>query len=320
MTRRRFLPRRDFLKRTVGASAGLVVTSLGGRSFPIQPEKERLFEISLAQWSLHRSLFGLGTETLDNLDFAETARSFGIEAIEYVNQFFSDKAGDEKYLDEMKRRAQEAGVRSLLIMIDDEGRLGDPDKEKRLQAVENHRRWVAAGAYLGCHSVRVNAASSGTDEAQMELVADGLTRLCDVGDEYGLNIIVENHGGLSSNGAWLAGVMRKVDHPRCGTLPDFGNFDLGDGKQYDRYRGVAELMPYAKAVSAKSFDFDERGSETTIDYYRMMKIVLDAGYNGYVGVEYEGERLDEPAGIRATKSLLERVRDEFSQEQEGGRG
>ncbi|MGD8331484.1 MAG: TIM barrel protein, partial [Acidobacteriota bacterium] len=184
----------------------------------------------------------------------------------------------------------------------------------RTQAVENHYKWLSAAEFLGCHSIRVNAASEGDYEEQQRLAADGLRRLCERGDQHGLNVIVENHGGLSSNGQWLVGVIELVDHPRCGTLPDFGNFDLGDGERYDIYRGVAEMMPYAKAVSAKSHDFDEAGNETEKDYERLLRIVLDAGYRGYLGVEYEGERLPEPEGIIATRTLLERVREQLAPE------
>jgi sugar phosphate isomerase/epimerase len=196
-------------------------------------------------------------------------------------------------------------------MCDGEGDLGHADKAKRAEAVDNHKKWLEAARELGCHSIRVNAYGSGTPEEHMAQAADGLRALCVLADPLGLNVIVENHGGISSNGAWLAGVMKKTDHPRVGTLPDFGNFALGDHKFYDRYQGVAELMPYAKAVSAKSHDFDEKGEETATDYAKMMKIVLDAGYRGFVGIEYEGSRLSEKDGIDATKRLLERVRGEI---------
>lgn len=303
------LDRRTALKLTAATAAGLALdplACLAGASGEDQP----LFKISLAQWSLHKALF---EGQLDNLDFArKTKDDFGIDAVEYVNQFFKDKANDAGYLADMKKRAADAGVRSLLIMIDGEGAIGDPDEAKRRQAIENHHRWVDAAKTLGCHSIRVNAQSAGSFEEQQKLAADGLRRLTEFAAKRDLNVIVENHGGLSSNGEWLAGVMKLVDHPRCGTLPDFGNFNLGDGKQYDRYKGVGEMMPFAKAVSAKSYDFDDAGNETTIDYRKMMKIVIDAGYHGHVGVEYEGSRLSEPDGILATKRLLERIRSEFS--------
>jgi sugar phosphate isomerase/epimerase len=306
------LDRRSFLKRSAQATASL---SLAAWASPAAgQDKKPLFQISLAQWSLNRALFGRGGGTkLDNLDFAKTAKNdFGIDAIEYVNQFFKDKAKDQAYLTEMKTRAADLGVKSLLIMCDGEGQLGHPDPKQRTQAVENHYKWVEAAKFLGCHSIRVNAASKGSYEEQMELAAEGLRRLSEFGATHDINVIVENHGGLSSNGAWLAATIKKANHPRCGTLPDFGNFNVGGGQQYDRYKGVAELMPFAKGVSAKSYDFDAEGNETTIDFKRMMKIVLDAGYHGYVGIEYEGRKLSEPDGIRATKKLLERVRQELA--------
>jgi sugar phosphate isomerase/epimerase len=212
----------------------------------------------------------------------------------------------------MKRRADDLGVKSLLIMVDAEGALGDPDEAKRKRAVENHYKWVEAAKFLGCHSVRVNAHSSGSYDEQRDRSADGLRRLSDFAAPYSVNVIVENHGGFSSNGAWLAALMKQVNHRRCGTLPDFGNFDLGGGKRYDRYQGVGEMMPFAKAVSAKSHDFDERGNETGTDYRKMLQIVLGAGYHGHLGIEYEGSRMSEPDGIRATKALLERIHGELS--------
>jgi sugar phosphate isomerase/epimerase len=267
--------------------------------------EEPLFKISLAEWSLHRAL---KNGDLDHLDFiTSTRRDYGIDAVEYVNQFFSERAKDKDYLAEMKSRAAGEGVRSLLIMCDAEGRLGDPDDKARTTAVENHYKWIEAAKFLGCHSIRVNAASEGSWDEQMKLATDGLRRLAEFGDEHEINVIVENHGGLSSNGQWLAAVIRKVDHPRSGTLPDFGNFRISDTESYDNYKGVEELMPFAKAVSAKSYDFDEEGNESRVDYPRLIKIVLDAGYKGYIGIEYEGDQLSEPEGIRATKALLERL-------------
>lgn len=305
--------RRTFLK-TSAALAGAATLSACGLSRAA--DKDPLYRISLAEWSLNKMLFG---GKLDHLDFARTAKEeFGIDAVEYVNQFFMDKAKDQSYLAEMKKRCSDLGVRSLLIMCDGEGHLGDPDEAKRSEAVDNHKKWVEAAAFLGCHSIRVNAASSGTYEEQLELAADGLHRLTLFAEQHQLNVIVENHGGLSSHGEWLASVMRRVNHPHCGTLPDFGNFNLGNGEWYDVYKGVEELMPFAQAVSAKSYDFDDARPHVTfegdreIDYFKMMKIVVDAGYRGYVGIEYEGGRLDEFEGIRRTKKLLEDAREHLS--------
>jgi sugar phosphate isomerase/epimerase len=294
--------RREFLKHSAVAA---VLPLLAGRT-----EKKHVFEISLAQWSLHRKLFA---GDLKALDFPAYARDrFDIAAVEYVNSFFKDKAEDEAFLDELKRRAAGAGVKSLLIMIDGEGALGDPDPDERANVVTRHLRWVRAAKHLGCHSIRVNARSDGTPQEQRDRVADGLRNLTEQAEPHGINVIVENHGGLSSNGAWLASVIKQVGHPNCGTLPDFGNFRIGDGEWYDRYQGVKELMPYAKAVSAKSNDFDDAGNEIHTDYRRMLGIVLEAGYRGWVGIEYEGGKISEDDGVAATKALLERVRAELA--------
>jgi len=260
------------------------------------------FKISLAQWSLHKPLFA---KEMDNLDFARIAKEkFNIDAVEYVNQFFKDKAKDETYLAEMKKRTSDYGVTNVLIMIDGEGALGSSDGSKRTRAVENHYKWVDAAKFLGCHSIRVNAETDKTYEEGSKLAADGLRRLSEYAKPLGINVIVENHGALSSNGKWLADTIRATGMDNCGTLPDFGNF-----YEYDRYQGVTDLMPLAKAVSAKSYDFDEQGNETKIDFPRMMKIVLDAGYHSWVGIEYEGSRMSPEDGVAATKKLLEKIRD-----------
>lgn len=305
--------RREFLQTTGVASAGVALSSVTGCS-TCCGDKRSWFDISLAEWSLHRTL---QAKKITNLDFPKiTKNEFGIEAVEYVNQFFKDKARDDAYLRELNSICAGEGVRSVLIMCDGEGNLGDPDPAKRQRAVENHHKWADAAKFLGCHSIRVNAATGGVGsfEEQQKRAADGLSALGEYTSKLAINTIVENHGGLSSNGAWLAGVMRMVGKPYVGTLPDFGNFvvDRAKGEEYDRYKGVAELMPFAKGVSAKSHEFNAAGNEIRTDYRRMLQIVKAAGYRGYVGVEYEGGGLDEYAGVRATKALLETVRAELA--------
>lgn len=300
--------RREF----VTTSAALGALALCGaarrpeRTEDPAPPASPPFSISLAEWSYHQAL---QKGRMEHTDFARTAKEVhGLSAVEFVNTFFKDRVKDAEYVKDLRKRADDLGVRILLVMCDAEGDLGHVEKQKRAEAVENHRKWLAAAHVLGCHSIRVNVYGTGTPEEHQAQAADGLHALCLLADPLGLNVVVENHGGITSNGAWLAGVIRKADHPRAGTLPDFGNFSLGEGKLYDRYQGVSELMPFAKAVSAKSFDFDEEGEETTIDYARMLKLVLDAGYHGHLGIEYEGPRLSEKDGVEATKRLLERVR------------
>ncbi|HEY9559702.1 MAG TPA: sugar phosphate isomerase/epimerase family protein, partial [Anseongella sp.] len=269
------------------------------------------FKISLAEWSLHRALRG---GKLDNLDFPAKAKNeFGIDAVEFVNQFFMDKAGDQAYLTELKQRCQDLGVTSVRIMIDEEGDLGNTDEAARTKAVENHYKWVEAAQFLGCTDIRVNARGEGTPEKVAAAAADGLTRLTTFAKDYNIAIIVENHGGYSSNGQWLAGVMNAVGDDHCGTLPDFGNFcitrtETTCAEEYDMYKGVTEMMPFAKGVSAKSYTFDASGNETRIDYAKMLGIVNDAGYTSYIGIEYEGEdNISEEEGIRKTLELLKRT-------------
>ncbi|MFT7669960.1 MAG: L-ribulose-5-phosphate 3-epimerase [Planctomycetota bacterium] len=299
--------RRELLRATSSLGA-LTLASRVGFSASEGPSAE-FFEISLAQWSNHRTLRAGQT----NLEWISAVREkYDIGAVEFVNQFFADKACDWDYLSQMKLRASDAGVRMLLIMIDGEGALAAEDKSEREAAIEKHRKWIVAAGYLGCHSIRVNAAGSGDEDEMAKRAADSLTQLARFGEQYKINVIVENHGGLSSSGAWLASVMRLADHPGVGTLPDFGNFRVSRDVMYDRYLGVKELMPYAKAVSAKSHDFDKLGNETNTDYNRMLRIVKDSGYTGFIGVEYEGSNHSEDDGIRLTRDLLIRTREELS--------
>ncbi len=304
--------RRRFLARSVAVAVAGTAGSRLPLASAVSTRPVDAFKISLAQWSLHKSFFGQkGSEKRDPIQFAVISKKeFGIDAIEYVNQFYKGKKKDEAYLKDLKKVADDAGVKSLLIMCDGEGALGDADEKKRTQAIENHYRWVEWAKFLGCHSIRVNAQTTGngTREEKAKMAADGLRRLSEFGAKHQIGVIVENHGGLSSDGEWLAGVMKLVDNKYCGTLPDFGNFGA-----YDRYKGVDELMPFAKGVSAKSHDFDAKGNETKTDYRKMMDIVVKKHkYSGYIGVEYEGGKLSEPEGIKATKKLLETVRDELA--------
>lgn len=293
---------------------------------------EQNFKISLAQWSLHRSFFGGAIEDwdafgrmlkeapdsllqgeLDPMDFPTIAASYGVNSIELVNTFYFSKAEDKAYLTAFRNKCEEAGVTVGLIMCDRLGDLGEADEAARQQAVENHYPWVDAAQFLGAHAIRVNAAGSGTAEEVATNAAAGLAALGTYAATKNINVIVENHGGYSSDGTWLAGVMKAVGMDNVGTLPDFGNFCIERGpeyeclNEYDRYQGVADLMPYAKGVSAKTHDFNAAGEETHTDFLRMMKIVKEAGYKGYVGIEYEGPELSEDEGIKATKALLERV-------------
>lgn len=311
--------RRKFIQQISGlAGIALIPSSLyacvGQKNPNAADIKNAFFEISLAEWSLHKTLF---SKKIDNLDFpVVTKKEFGISAVEYVNTFFKDKAKDTKYLNELLMRCKDNGVKNHLIMIDGEGNLGELDSSKRLQAIDNHKKWVEAAKYLGCATIRVNAYGVGTADEVKTAAIDGLGRLGDFASTVGINVIVENHGGYSSDGSWLSGVMKEVGKKNVGTLPDFNNFCLKrEGNkcvdEYDRYKGTLEMMPYAKAVSAKSIDFDNQGNCIETDYVKMLKIVKDAGFKGYIGIEYEGDKVGEYEGIKKTKALLERVRAEI---------
>jgi len=273
------------------------------------------FEISLAEWSLHRALFA---NKISNLDFPLIAKQqYGITVVEFVNQFFKDKAKDINYLNELLKRCNDNGIKNHLIMIDGEGGLGDLDNTKRMQSVENHYKWVDAAKHLGCATIRVNAFGEGSAEDVQKAAIDALSRLGEYAAPQNINVIVENHGSYSSNGKWLAAVMKAVNKPNVGTLPDFGNFcvkresgQAWGGKcmeEYNRYQGVAEMMPFAKGASAKTYDFDANGNCVETDYYKMLRIVKDSGFHGYIGIEYEGDKLSEEEGIQKTKKLLEKV-------------
>ena len=320
------MKRRQFVTKT--AQTSLALTFLGAMACKEQTKKTTeetikevvenaplFFKLSLAQWSFHRAL---KAGEMDNLDFAKNAKELGCEGLEYVNQFFADKATDTAYLNEMNSRAKSEGLQNVLIMIDGEGQLADADTKKRQVAIENHYKWVEAAKFLGCHAIRVNLGGGVKMEEASKAGIDSLTQLSEFASKENINILVENHGGFSSNGAWLANVMKEVNKNNCGTLPDFGNFCTEYGEnyscktEYDRYKGVKEMLPYAKAVSAKSHDFDANGNEIHTDYLKMMQMVKASGYKGFVGIEYEGDKVSEREGIALTRDLLIKVGKELS--------
>ncbi|MEZ4857482.1 MAG: sugar phosphate isomerase/epimerase family protein [Flavobacteriaceae bacterium] len=280
------------------------------------------YPLSLAQWSLNKPIFA---GTADPMDFAKTAKEFGFEGLEYVSQLYTNEAvkfpmkeaGLQTILDSLKARSERYGMKNVLIMIDGEGDFSFNDEKITAQAVENHKKWVDAAAYLGCHSIRVNLFGEEDPEAWVKNSVRSLKALCDYAATKNVNIIVENHGGLSSNGALLARVMKEVNMPNCGTLPDFGNFCLkreGGARwgapcveEYDRYKGTAEILPFATGISAKSYAFDAQGNETTIDYYKMFNIIKNSDFDAFVGIEFEGPEEDPTEGIKATKALVEKA-------------
>ncbi|MCM8532553.1 MAG: sugar phosphate isomerase/epimerase [Lentisphaeraceae bacterium] len=279
--------RRTFIKSLAVAAASPYLLSA----------KKQRYKISLAEWSLHHALF---KGELDHLDFpVVTKKNFGISAVEFVNKFF--KRTDEKYLNELIKRSDDYGVKRLLIMCGKQGSIGDPSSQKRQECIDKHKVWVDAAAHLGCHSIRINALSQGSPEEQLKLVSDGMYKLASYAKTKDINIIIENHGGLSSDADWVMKMLSQLGLENVGTLPDFGNF-----KQFDRYEGTRKMLPLAKGVSAKSHDFNEQGFEERTDYKKMFDIINASKFSGYIGIEYEGKKLSEPEGIRATKALLEK--------------
>ena len=304
------MKRRDFSKLTI-ASALIGLTPLEILSASSN-NKDQL-KISLAQWSLNKAI---KSGELSPLDFAKKARSFDIDAIEYVSGLYTNhtdtlkKISMQKLSKELLKRSDDYGIDNVLIMIDSQGSLASSNKKERLKAIDNHKKWIDFSYEIGCETMRVNLSGETKLDRWTENSIKSLTELSDYNKN--INVVVENHGGLSSNGKYLSNVMSKVNIDNCGTLPDFGNFCIDGSPRacnewYDIYKGVEELMPYAHAVSAKSYDFDDSGNETKIDYSKMIDIVKKAGYKGYIGIEYEGSRMSEDDGIIATKKLLEKL-------------
>jgi sugar phosphate isomerase/epimerase len=310
------ISRRKFVKQSALGAGSLLLHPI----LKAMAMQQTGFEISLAEWSYHRSI---ETGKVDHLDFAMKAKNeFGISAVEYVNGLFGSKkrnfrdAGkSRKYLGEMLQRSNDAGVVNHLLMVDEEGDLAGLKEKERMKSIDDHRKWLDAAKFLGCRTVRVNLHGEGDTEAKKKASIDSLGRLGNIAGTMELNVVVENHGSDSSKGFWLASIMKAVNKTNVGTLPDFGNFCIthpwgttqdGCDDAYDRYKGVEEMLPFAKGVSAKSYDFDANGEQPLIDYKRMLDIVKASDFKGYIGIEFEGNTQPEESGIRKTKDLIER--------------
>ena len=308
--------RRTFLKKSLLGAGGLIFAP----ALNLKSYKKPEIEISLAEWSLHRAL---EAGKIDHLDFPSIAKKdYNISTVEYVNGLFGGKKMDFRaagknnaYLKELLIRSKDAGVVNHLIMVDDEGSLAQPDEKVRIIAVDDHKKWIEAAKFLGCLTVRVNLFGDGSPEAKKTAAIDSLSRLGDFAKTMDINIVAENHGHESSNGAWVADIMKQVNRSNVGTLPDFGNFCLsqdwgstqeGCNEEYDRYLGVKEMLPFAKGLSAKTYDFDSKGEQPKIDYKKMIDIVKASGFKGYIGIEFEGNTQPEEEGIRKTKLLIEK--------------
>lgn len=308
--------RRTFIKKTALGTAAITSLPQTAVGNILTDPKDSDLRLSLAQWSLHRAL---EKGEIKAVDFAQIAKnSFGINAVEYVNQFYVDMATSEKFWSQMKQRAESEDVQSLLIMVDNEGELGNSNDAERKTAVENHYKWIDAANILGCHSIRVNAFGKGTKRELHAALIDGLGALASYGEKQNINVLVENHGLHTSDAKFIVSVLQQVDSPFLGTLPDFGNWCLSAewgstqpakdcSAIYPHEDGIADFLPFAKGVSAKTYNFDQEGNESYLDYPKLLKLVKESGFDGYIGIEYEGKKLSEPEGIKASKALIERV-------------
>jgi L-ribulose-5-phosphate 3-epimerase len=290
--------RRLFLQ---GAASVLALGAVSGSSGAEEARPEgKPFAVSLSQRSLRGEF---AASRLDPLDLAKVARGLGIAAVEYEGQFYRKNVANRKYLAELSRRAAGEGVKSVLLLVDEDGALGAREEKTRRRVVDRHEKWLEAAAFLGCKAVRVVARTEGSEDDAVAWLSDGLRRLCVLADPLGVDVLVENQDGFSAKSSWLVELLNAVSHPRCGSRASFGSATLGN----ERLRQLRELMPSARSVCAKSYDFDDRGEETSINYAQMLKIVLDAGFRGHVAIEYEGTRLSEQAGLTRAKQLLDRV-------------
>ena len=322
--------RRDFIKKAALGAAGLGLAATLPEYLYAGINKDMFFKLAISQFSFASQFW---TKQLDPLEFAAKSKELGISGLDYCSMFFADKAKDQQFLGELKKRAADNGSYNLRIMIDGEGVLGDLNDTTRLKAVENHYKWMDAAAIIGCPMIRVNVEGEGAPADVAKAAVDSLGKLIEYGRKQNVDVIVENHVGISCNAGWLAGVMKQVNSKHCGTLADFGNFCINRTKpetndiagymktkcidEYDRYKGIEELMPYAKGVHAKSHVFDTNGDDTETDFYKMFKIIKNSGFNGWVSIEYEGglfkmytkdsKYLDDYAGVTATKKLVEKA-------------
>ena len=318
MKRRKFI--QNSLTLGLGATAfGSFATFNNKMSYLSYPSADiPFFRLSLAQWSLHKAI---EDGKLNPYDFAAKASDLGFEGVEYVSQLYTDvmksknkPAALKNFIATSNAKAKEHDIENVLIMIDEEGDLAVSNKLERTTAINNHKAWIETAAAMDCHSIRINLFGENNEEKWKDYSADSMRQLGEYGAAFNVNILVENHGYLSSNSALVMEMLAQVNLANCGTLPDFGNFCLeregGERwgtkciREYDRYKGVEELLPKAFAVSAKSHDFDAEGNEINTDYSRMLSLVKQSGYTGFIGVEYEGEKMNEIDGILATKNLL----------------
>ena len=290
-------------RRRFMATAGALGISAILPSPVFAKPRRNWFEISVAQWSFQRQFYSGEMKTENFPQYA--ADKLGIYGIDFLSDFMLNIYRNPSVLKNIKIRSDDLGVKNVMIMCHKEGRIGNKDSVTREKVIDTHKHWVEAAHHLGCKSIRVNARSGGSRQEQLDLVTDSLSRLSLFAKDFDVNIIVENLWGsdYSHKATFIADVMRAVNMPNCGTLPDLNNF-----RYDDPYKSTEIIMPWAKAVSAKSLDFDPQGREKYIDYQRMMRIVYASGFRGHIGIEWEGCKKAPLEGVLLTKALLEKTR------------
>ena len=323
--------RRKFLKNTFSVFS---TTLLAPNLFAKKIDKSKM-DIGLQMYSFAPLIM---QGKFDLLGFPDLVKNtYGINGAEYWSIPFMGRENDKDFLNDLKRRSDDIGVDNLIILVDDIDiktmqsgpSLASSNKNDRDTAIDYHKKWVDVAKNIGCHSIRINLRSEEeNDQKILENSSESISKLIEFSKQDNISIVIENHGGITGDADWLVSLMKNVDSKHLGTLPDFGtyNFCIKRGNlnfqslsencedQYDKYLGVKKLMPYAKGVSAKSHEFDKDGEELSTNYSRMIKIISESNYKGYITIEYEGAMkgmfggegtyLNPHEGILATKKLI----------------
>lgn len=335
MNRRSILKKLLLYPGLISATSFLTSPPTRARDQNILQGKSFHKRISLSQWSFHRAILGSSMEDyatftkllhskpervlqghLDSRDILNIANSLGIKKVDLVNVLFFGHAMDKPWLNEFIAKAKSFNTSFQVLMCDQAGNLGASSQLARKQSINAHIVWLETAVYLGCKQLRVNAIGDGSYLSQLRQCADSLSKLGAIAESMGIELLVENHGYASNNGAWLAMLIEETNHDNVKVFADFDNFfmggwDLSPERRYDRIQGLLDLAPFTAGVSAKSHDFGALGDETTIDFRKCIAIFEENGFDGLYSAEYEGDRISELEGaistVRLTSSILDSI-------------
>ena len=286
--------RRLFLQSLGIGSCGL---SLGTNLFGKDKSDPSRFPIGIQEYTFNRIL---RSGKLKHLDYpAMVKKELGIEHVEYWSRPFEGKHTDKKFVGELNSRTKGEGISNVLILVDEKHELDHEKKSERDKSVDLHKGWIDCAAQLGCDAIRVNCRMGGDPKDNLNRAVDGVGRLCEYAKDTSVKVVIEPHGRNSQNPDWLLAVMKELNHPHAGILPDFNNFG-----SYDRYSAVEKTLPFAPAVCAKALKFDDEGNETHTDYFKMLKIVYESTFSGVISIEFEGHGVDPIVGSRMTQDLI----------------